>query len=259
MDASTLKIDLVVFALEGTTIRPDGVGNDCLRQALFAGNVPVTREAVSEVAGIPKPAAIRRLVSRFIGTDHASAERVSAIHADFLHRVTDHYRLGASIEPMPHAEETLVRLNHAGVRVSLVSSLGRVVVDAMLDRLGWRTARLISATVATEEVGRGHPYPDLIMRAMSLTGVRRTEAVAAVGDTPIDLEMGATAQCGLVVGLMNGSHSAQQLRLAPHTHLISHLGVLPRLVIGHGLIPARSGLAVSLPPVATVAPRQYEV
>jgi phosphoglycolate phosphatase-like HAD superfamily hydrolase len=108
----------------------------------------------------------------------------------------------------------------------------------MLDRLGWRTTRLIDATVAADEVGRGRPYPDLVIRSMSLTGVRRTEAVASVADTPIDLEMGAAAECGLVVGLMNGSHTPEQLRHAPHTHLISHLGVLPRLVIGHGLIPA---------------------
>jgi phosphonatase-like hydrolase len=245
MDTSALKIDLVVFAFEGTTIRPDGAGNDFVRQALIAAKVPVTREAVSEVAGLPKPVAIRRLIARFIGSDHASDERVSEIHADFLHRVTDHYRLGALIEPMPHAEETLVRLKHAGVRVSLVSTLVRFVLDAMLERLGWRTNRLIDATVAADEVGRGQPYPDLIMRAMSLSGVRRTQAVAAVGDTPIDLEMGAAAQCGLVVGLMNGSHTAQQLRHAPHTHLVSHLGVLPRLVIGHGLIPARSSLSLS--------------
>jgi phosphonatase-like hydrolase len=193
---------------------------------------------VIEFAGVPRPVAIRRLVSKFIGPEQATDDRVSEIHADVIHRVTDHYRRGGVIEPMPHAEETLVRLKHAGVRVALVSTFGRVVLDAMLDRLGWRTTRLIDATVAVDEVGRGRPYPDLVIRSMSLTGVRRTQAVASVADTPIDLEMGAAAECGLVVGLMNGSYTAEQLRHAPHTHLISHLGVLPRLVIGHGLIPA---------------------
>ena len=163
---------------------------------------------------------------------------MSEIHADFLHRVTDQYRRGAGVEPTPHCEETLVRMKHAGVRVALVAPFGRVVLDALLERLRWRSPGLIDATVSVDEVGRGRPFPDFIMRAMSLTGVRRTDAVAAVGDTPIDLEMGAAADCGLVVGLMNGSHTAAQLRHAPHTHLISHLGVLPRLVIGHGLIPA---------------------
>jgi phosphoglycolate phosphatase-like HAD superfamily hydrolase len=76
---------------------------------------------------------------------------------------------------------------------------------------------------------------------MALTGVRRVEMVTSVGDTPFDLEAGAAAGCGLVVGVMNGTHRAHQLRHSPHTHLISHLGVLPRLVIGRGLIPISSG------------------
>ena len=134
-----------------------------------------------------------------------------------------------------------MRLKHAGLRVALVSTFGRMILDAMLDRLGWRTTRLIDATVAADEVGRGRPYPDSVIRAMALTGVRRTETVASVGATPIDLEMGAAAKCGLVVGLMNGSHGAEHLRHSPHTHLISHLGVLPRLVIGHGVMPTWSG------------------
>jgi phosphonatase-like hydrolase len=233
-----VRIELVVFGVEGTTIRPAGVGTDCVHKALLAANVPVTRDAVLEAAGIPKPLAIRRLIARFIGPEEATDELVSEIHADFLHRVTDQYRGGAGVEPTPHAEETLVRLKYAGVCVALAAPFGRIVLDAMLERLRWRGTGLIDATVSTDEVGRSRPYPDLVMRAMSLTGVRRTDAVASVGDTPIDLEMGAGAECGLVVGLMNGSHTAQQLRHAPHTHLISHLGVLPRLVIGHGLIPA---------------------
>ena len=243
MDASVLKIELVVFGFEGTTIRPDSAQNDCLRKALIAANVPVTRESVIGLAGVPIRVAIRESISRFIGPEHATSERVSEIHADFLHRVTDHYRHGAAIEPMPHAEETLVRLKHAGVRLALVSALGRIVFDAMLDRLGWRTTRLIDATVAADEVGRTRPYPDSVIRAMTLTRVRRTEAVASVGDTPVDLEMGAASECGLVVGLMNGSHGAEHLRQFPHTHLVSHLGVLPRLVIGHGLIQAWTGVA----------------
>ncbi len=63
-----------------------------------------------------------------------------------------------------------MRVKRAGIRVAMVSTLGRVVLDAMLDRLGWRTARLLDATV--------------------------------------------------VVGIMNASHTAEQLRHSPNTHVI---------------------------------------
>jgi phosphonatase-like hydrolase len=241
MDASALRIDLVVFSVEGTTVRSGDAVDGCIRAALIAAHVPVGRESMSEVAGMPIPDAIRQLIARSIGTDGASDDLVSEVHADFLHRITDHYRRGPRIELMPHVEETFFRLKRAGALVVLASAHSRVMLDAVLDRLGWRTTWQIDATVASDEIGRGRPHPDLIFRAMALTGVRRVEMVTSVGDTPFDLEAGAAAGCGLVVGVMNGTHRAHQLRHSPHTHLISHLGVLPRLVIGRGLIPISSG------------------
>jgi phosphonatase-like hydrolase len=240
MNANALRIDLVVFSVEGTTVRSGDAIDECIRTALMAANVPVKRESVRDVLGMPIPEAIRRLILRSIGPDGADDDLVSEVHADFLHRIIDHYRRGPKVELMPHVEETFFRLKRAGAVVALASAHSRIVVDALLDRLGWRTTWQIDATVAADEVGRGRPHPDQIFRAMALTGVRRAEMVTAVGDTPIDLEAGAAAGCGLVVGVMNGTHRAHQLRHSPHTHLISHLGVLPRLVIGRGLIPALS-------------------
>ncbi len=241
MDASALRIDLVVFGVEGTTIRSGDAVDDCIRAALIEANAPVKRESVREALGMPVPDAIRLLISRSIGPDSAGDELVSAVHADFLHRITEHYRRGPRIELMPHVEETFFRLKRAGALVALASVHSRIVLDVLLDRLGWRAAWQIDATVAADEVGRGRPHPDLIFRAMALTGVRRVESVTSVGDTPIDLEAGAAAGCGLIVGVMNGAFRGHQLRHFPHTHLISHLGVLPRLVIGRGLIPVSTG------------------
>lgn len=247
MDASALRIDLVVFSVEGTTVRSGGAIDECIRAALIAANVPVKRESVRDGLGMPIPEAIRRLILRSIGPDGAHDDLVSEVHADVLHRITDHYRRGPKIELMPHVEETFFRLKRAGAMVALASAHSRIVLDGLLDRLGWRTTWQIDATVAADEVGRGRPHPDLIFRAMALTGVRRVEMVTSVGDTPIDLEAGAAAGCGLVVGVMNGAFRAHQLRHSPHTHLISHLGVLPRLVIGHGLIPMSSGGSLHAP------------
>lgn len=241
MDASALRIDLVVFSVEGTTVRSGDAVDECIRTALIAAHVPVGRESMSDVSGMPVPVAIRGLISRSIGPDGATEDLVSEVHADFLHRITDHYRRAPRIELMPHVEETFFRLKRAGALVVLASAYSRIVLDVLLDRLGWRTTWQIDATVAADEVGRGRPQPDLIFRAMALTGVRRVEMVTSVGDTPFDLEAGAAAGCGLVVGVMNGTHRGHQLRHSPHTHLISHLGVLPRLVIGRGLIPVSSG------------------
>ena len=64
------------------------------------------------------------------------------------------------------------------------------------------------------------------------------DSVAKVGDTPSDLEEGAAARCGLIVGVTNGSHTTDQLKRHPHTHLIAHLGQLPKVVLSQDLISA---------------------
>jgi phosphonatase-like hydrolase len=140
---------------------------------------------------------------------------------------------------MPNTEVALSKLRAAGVRVALDTGFSRVILDTILQRLGWKDERFFDATVASDEVVRGRPYPDLVVKAMQLSGVTNPAAVVKVGDTPADLEEGAAARCGLVVGVTNGSHTVDELKRHPHTHLISHLGLLPKVVLGHGMVPAR--------------------
>jgi phosphonatase-like hydrolase len=228
-----VKIELVVFDMAGTTVRDDDAVNACLRAALAAVDVDVTRDEVNTVMGIAKPIAIRELLCTHARGSMVADDRVSEVHSDFLHRMIDHYRRSAAVEPMPHTMAAFERLRRAGVRVALDTGFSRLIVDAILDRLGWHGAGLLDATVASDEVDRGRPHADLVLKAMSLTGVASPGAVAKVGDTPADLEEGLAAHCGLLIGVTNGSHTADQLKRFPHTHLISDLGELPSLVLNH--------------------------
>jgi phosphonatase-like hydrolase len=238
MDSGDVKIELVVFDVAGTTVRDDDAVNDCLRAALAAAGVRVTRADVNQVMGIAKPVAIGKLLERH-GSSRATPSHVHEIHDDFLERMIAHYKNSEGIQPMPHAEDTFMRLRRGGVRVALDTGFSRTILDTILDRLKWTNAQLLDATIASDEVLRGRPHPDLVLKAMELTGVRNPAAVAKVGDTPADLEEGVAARCGLVVGVMNGSHTGAELRRHPHTHLIAHLGLLPKLVLGQGLIPVQ--------------------
>ena len=239
MESSDVRVELVVFDVAGTTVRDDDAVHDCLRQALAAAGVPVTRDEVNEVMGMAKPVALGKLLDRHGGGPRATDAQISEVHTSFVHRMIAHYQHAAGVEPMPHAEETFRELRNAGVRVALDTGFSRVILDTILDRLGWTGSQVLDATVASDEVEHGRPHPDMIERAMQLTGVTRAEAVAKVGDTPSDLEEGTAAHCGLVIGVMNGSHTGEQLQRAPHTHLISHLGLLTKVILGQNLVTAR--------------------
>jgi len=228
-----MRIQLVVLDMAGTTIRDDDAVNDCLRIALEDHSVVTTRDEINQVMGIAKPVAIRTLLEKRRSGEPVADERVKAVHSSFHHRMLRHYRTSPGVAPMPHAMAALAQLKEAGVRVALDTGFSRAIVDAILERLGWRECGLLDATVASDEVTQGRPHPALLFKAMELTRVRAAEAVAKVGDTPADLGEGMAAGAGLVIGVTNGSHTAHELVRCPHTHLIPDLRWLPELVLKH--------------------------
>lgn len=229
MDPKKSPVRLVIFDLTGTIVW-DGEGTGrCLVEALSAAQVSVSDEQVRTVAGFSKRSAIRRLLAEVKGA-RPEDEWVTAIHDDFVERMISFYGKHESIAEMPGATTVLKHLKEAGVRVALDTGCCRAIVDAVLDRLGWHSTELIDATVASDEVTRGRPHPDLILEAMRKTGVGEVAATAKVGDTPADLLQGMAAGCGWVVGVTHGTHSRGQLVQYPHTHLIGSLGELPSLL-----------------------------
>jgi phosphonatase-like hydrolase len=226
-----MKIRLVVLDMAGTTVHDDDAVNTCLREALKFGGFDVGRDEVNAVMGMPKPVAIRTLVERKwnVGTP-APQPLVDALYDDFEARMLEYYRTDPGVRPMPHAVEALREIQAAGIKIALDTGFSRPITDAILDRLGWAGGELLDATVTSDEVARGRPFPDLIERAMTLTGVAEPKQVAKVGDTPSDLQEGASAGCGLVIGVTNGTHRRDQLAAYPHTHLIGSLKELPALV-----------------------------
>jgi phosphonatase-like hydrolase len=228
-----MKIELVVFDMAGTTVRDDDAVNNCLRHALAAASLNVTRDQINKVMGIAKPLAIRKLLERHRNGNAVSAELVNLIHEDFLRRMLNHYRTNPKVEPMPHTMEVFGQLKEAGVRIALDTGFSRPIANAVLDRLGWHDSGVLDATVTSDEVQQGRPHPDLLFKAMERTGVKSAQAVVKVGDTPADLGEGAAAGSGLNIAVTNGSHTARDLEPHPHTHLISDLRELPALVLNH--------------------------
>ncbi len=227
------KLELVVLDMAGTTVQDDDAVNRCLCAALAETGVGVTRDEVNEVMGLPKPIAIGLLLERrkYAGNPAPDSE-VTSIHGDFLRRMIAFYRSDPAVREIDGASEVLRQLRHAGLKLALDTGFSRDIVDAILQRLGWAGKQLLHATVASDEVARGRPHPDLVLRAMELTGVTDARRVAKVGDTPSDLQEGRSAGCGLIIGVTNGSHTREQLEPHPHTHLINNLRELPALLLG---------------------------
>jgi phosphonatase-like hydrolase len=179
--------------------------------------------------GLPKPEAIRLLLAS-AGRPFSDAE-VGAIHEDFVRRMRDHYALGPSVREVPGAAAAFADLRRAGLRVALNTGFSRAISAVVLSRLGWHAPAVIDADVASDEVSRGRPHPDMIHFLMARLGIQGPRRVAKVGDTRADLEEGANAGCGLIIGVTSGAFTREQLQGCPHTHILGSVAEVPGLLL----------------------------
>lgn len=222
-----MPIELIVFDLAGTTVKDNKDVHQALQKALAAHGVEISLEDANSVMGIPKPVAIRRLLEkRYRGSRPITSDWIAEIHNGFVTGMIHFYKTDPSVGEKEGVEETFKKLKARNVKVVVDTGFDRQITDPLLDRLGWRRHSLIDASVTSDEVDRGRPYPDLIFKAMELTNTKHACNVAKVGDTVSDMEEGRAAGCGWVVGVTTGAFSKEELREAKPTHLIEQVSEL---------------------------------
>ncbi len=232
-----MAIRLVVFDVAGTTVH-DGGGavRRALREALETAGLSLREGSLERVMGLAKPVAIRTLLEGH-GRDEL-VSKVESIHAVFVSRIIRYYRDDPSVRPVDGAAETFARLRDHGVLVALNTGFSRPVLDAVLTRLGWNgPSSPINTTIASDEVPRGRPYPDMITALRQRSGGMPASDVAKVGDTAVDLQEGTMAGCGLVVGVLSGGHDQAMLGEQPHDALLNSVAALPALLEQRQLWP----------------------
>ncbi len=225
-----MSIRLAVFDVSGTTVHDGGgaVGR-ILRETLDRAGVTVRDGAIEGVAGLNKVTAIRTLLEGH-GRDDLLPD-LDSLHADFSARMRRWYRDDPSVREVPGATATFAALRAMGVPVALGTGFSREVLDVVLERMGWHDPAIgPDATVASDEVPRGRPYPDMIDHLCTRLEIAAPAEVAKLGDTPVDLQEGTMAGCGLVIGVLTGGHNRATLAQHHHDHLLASVAEFPALL-----------------------------
>ena len=217
MTQPTLR--LVVFDMAGTTVHDEDFVNKAFQEALAAADLSADPAAINAIMGYPKHQAIRMLLSDQGMPEEEIEAQADTILDDFVERMDHFYATDPQVREIEGASDDFQALHDAGVKVALNTGFFRSTADAIMKRLGWDTNGLVDATVTSDEVEQGRPQPDMIYRSMELTGVEEASTVAKVGDTPADLLEGTNAGCPIVIGVTEGTHTADELGEQPHTHL----------------------------------------
>lgn len=215
---------MVVFDLAGTTVKDNKDVHRVLKNALANFDVHMTIDDANEVMGIPKPIAIEKLIQKkYHGNKSIISEWIHEIHELFVKEMIYFYRTDLSVMEKDGVSETFKKLQAYDIKVVVNTGFDRLITNALLGRMAWEKNHLINASVTSDEVLRGRPYPDMIFKAMELTGIRDISKVAKVGDTVSDLQEGNSAGCSIVVGVTTGAFTKEELEKEEHTHLIEQI------------------------------------
>lgn len=218
-----MAIKLVVFDMAGTTVEDKDNVHEALINGFKKCDYTIDREDANTVMGIPKPVAIRTLLQKKFEVQNNLEELVTKIHAAFVDEMISFYKTDASVKPTKNAEATFKALRAKGILVGIDTGFSRDIADAIFDRLKWKENKLMDLSVTSDEVANGRPFPDMIYKAMELTGITTADEIAKVGDTIFDLKEGSSAGCKYVIGVTTGAYTREELLPEKHTHLIDDL------------------------------------
>jgi phosphonatase-like hydrolase len=216
---------LVVTDLMGTTLRDDGAVLPAYRTAFAECAIPFTEQELANWRGAHKLSLFTEFATRRYPADEAP--KIAAAALTVFESQLRRLRARGGVMPISGAEDAIRQLRTAGIKVALTSGFDRGLIADIVAHCGW--AELFDAIVYPDEVPAGRPAPYLIFQAMQKTLVHPVARVAAIGDTALDLQAGANAGAGWVIGVLSGAHELATLGQTPHTHLLPSIAELPLL------------------------------
>jgi phosphoglycolate phosphatase len=223
----TTPIRMAALDMAGTTVADEGAVEEAFQSAL---------DAVGLVAGdlMDDPGAyIRRTMGQskitvfteLLGGDRHRAEAANTAFEAAFDQAVDRGEVAA----LPGAVDTFTDLRAGGVRLCLTTGFSPATRGRIISALGWEG--LVDLALSPADAGRGRPWPDMILTAVLRLRIDDVAEVAVVGDTTSDLIAGTRSGASIVAGVLTGAHTAEELALAPHTHLLGSVVELSGLIL----------------------------
>ncbi len=128
------------------------------------------------------------------------------LYAATYRRLFHIYNTEDAVVLYPGVMETLTELKNRGFLLTIASSRSHASLSEYIRNLG--LSPLISYVLGADDVTKGKPDPEPVLRTLEKFGFKADEAVV-VGDTVFDIKMGANAgtmTCGVTYG--NGSRES---------------------------------------------------
>jgi len=208
-------IDLLVCDMAGTTVEEGGVVYKTLRKVMVDDGLAVSETEMHPWHGAKKEAVIAHFAEAQ-GTP-AGPEldaRVERLGDNFEAEIEVAYFQPNSPVSLiqPNVLEWIADLQSKGTKVGLDTGYPPNIQEGLMEKLNLKGA--VDSHVSAYQVAEGRPYPYMIYRNMEIAGTMDVARVAKAGDSARDMEEGKNAGCGLVIGVLSGADTAEQLLAA---------------------------------------------
>lgn len=219
-------IKLVVLDMAGTTVNEQNVVYKTLQKAINKHNIDVSLDTVLEFgAGKEKFQAIKDVLSHKASDKLAIAER---IFEDFKVMLNDAYKT-LNVKAIGGVEDLFLKLKAEGKTVVLNTGYNTQVATSLIHKIGWQQGVHYDALITADDVKKGRPHPDMILKAMQLFNIEDASMVLKAGDSIIDIEEGKNANCGITIGVLSGAQNREQLETVKPDYILNSVAEITTL------------------------------
>lgn len=211
-------IKLVVLDMAGTTVNEQNVVYKTLQKAINHHHIDVDLNTVLEFgAGKEKFQAIKDVLSHRAPDKLAIAER---IFGDFKVMLNDAYKM-LNVKAIEGVDDLFLKLKAEGKTIVLNTGYNNQVATSLIHKIGWQQGIHYDALITADDVEKGRPHPDMILKAMQLFNIEDASMVLKAGDSAIDIEEGKNANCGITIGVLSGAQNREQLETVKPDYILN--------------------------------------
>jgi HAD superfamily hydrolase (TIGR01509 family) len=239
-----MALHALLWDVDGTLAETERDGHRCAFNRAFAeAGLPLhwDADAYGPWLAISGGAERIRAALRQLECAEPSPQRVAALQAAKQRHYAALMAAG-DLQLRPGVAELIREASAAGLEQAIVTTSGRVAVEALIDRLLSGLAEAFGFWVCGEDVRRKKPDPEAYLQALERLG-RRPDQVICLEDSPAGLGAAAAAGLPCLVSLSHYASREDPAAFSAARAVVSELGPRRSVVRGPACQPGRITLS----------------
>jgi phosphonatase-like hydrolase len=199
------NIKLIVSDMAGSTINEGGIIYRSLYQTMTNLGFPATEAQQKSWHGRDKV----EVMQSHIGKE-CTDELIEKAEGMLLKELQKQYFQDSNVTLVhPELKNQLQEFQAQGIKIALNTGYPIIMQEQIINHFSME--EFVDTWISSESVPFGRPYPFMVHRLMEECGIEKVSEVAKIGDTINDMKEGKNAGCGLVIGVLSGAGTREEL------------------------------------------------